>query len=140
GGTLEHFAGDGVMIFFNDPVPVDRPAVQAVRMAIELQQAFLPIEQAWEHRGHKVALGVGVAQGEATLGVIGFEQRWEYAAIGAVPNLAARLCGQAKAGEILIDAVTYADVSDAVHVEPAGPMQLRGFTQPIPAFRVKGLK
>src|SRR3970282_1891731 len=65
GGTLEHFAGDGVMIFFNDPVPVDRPAVQAVRMAIELQQAFRPIEQAWEHRGHQVALGVGVAQGEA---------------------------------------------------------------------------
>jgi class 3 adenylate cyclase len=140
GGTLEHFAGDGVMIFFNDPVPVERPALQAVRMAIELQQAFRPIEQAWEHRGHQVALGVGVAQGEATLGVIGFEQRWEYAAIGAVPNLAARLCGQAKAGEILIDAVTYADVSDAVHVEPAGPMQLRGFTQPIAAFRVKGLK
>jgi class 3 adenylate cyclase len=140
GGTLEHFAGDGVMIFFNDPVPVDRPAVQAVRMALELQQAFRPIEQAWERRGHQVALGVGVAQGEATLGVIGFEQRWEYAAIGAVPNLAARLCGQAKAGEILIDAVTYADVSDAVHVEPAGPMQLRGFTQPIAAFRVKGLK
>ena len=139
-GTLEHFAGDGVMIFFNDPVPVDRPAVQAVRMAIELQQAFRPIEQAWEHRGHKVALGVGVAQGEATLGVIGFEQRWEYAAIGAVPNLAARLCGQAKGGEILIDAVTYADVSDAVRAEPAGPMQLRGFTQPIAAFRVIGLK
>jgi adenylate cyclase len=109
-------------------------------MAIELQQAFRQIEQAWEQRGHQVALGMGVAQGEATLGVIGFEQRWEYAAIGAVPNLAARLCGQAKAGEILIDAVTYADVSDAVHVEPAGPMQLRGFTQPIAAFRVKGLK
>jgi class 3 adenylate cyclase len=140
GGTLEHFAGDGVMIFFNDPVPVDRPAVQAVRMALELQLAFQPIEEAWLSRGHKVALGVGVAQGEATLGVIGFEQRWEYAAIGAVPNLAARLCGQAKAGEILIDAVTYADVSDAVHVEPAGPMQLRGITQPIPAFRVIGLK
>jgi class 3 adenylate cyclase len=140
GGTLEHFAGDGVMIFFNDPVPVDRPAVQAVRMALELQQAFRPIEEAWLRRGHTVALGVGVAQGEATLGVIGFEQRWEYAAIGAVPNLAARLCGQAKAGEILIDAVTYADVSDAVRAEPAGPMQLRGFTQPIPAFRVIGLK
>ena len=140
GGTLEHFAGDGVLIFFNDPIPVDRPAVKAVRMALDLQLAFEPIAQTWERRGQKVALGVGVAQGEATLGVIGFEQRWEYAAIGAVPNMAARLCGQAKGGEVLIDAVTYADVSDVVQAEPAGPLSLRGFTQPIPAFKVLGLK
>ncbi len=140
GGTLEHFAGDGVMIFFNDPIPVERPAVQAVRMAIELEQAFRPIEQAWERRGHKVALGVGIAQGEATLGVIGFEQRWEYAAIGAIPNLAARLCGHAKGGEILIDAVTYAAVSDVADADAVGPVQLRGFTQPIPAFRLTRLK
>ena len=139
-GTLEHFAGDGVMIFFNDPLPVDQPAGRAVRMAFELQQAFLPIAQAWQQRGHTVALGVGVAQGEATLGVIGFEQRWEYAAIGAVPNLAARLCGQARGGEILIDVVTYADVSEVVEAEPAGPLQLRGFTQPMPAFRLLKLK
>ena len=139
-GTLEHFAGDGVMIFFNDPLPVDQPAVRAVRMAFELQQAFLPIARAWQQRGHTVALGVGIAQGEATLGVIGFEQRWEYAAIGAIPNLAARLCGQARGGEILIDVVTYADVSDVVDAEPAGPLQLRGFTQPIPAFRLLRLK
>jgi len=140
GGTLEHFAGDGVMIFFNDPIPVQQSALKAVRMAIELQQAFRPIEDAWRRRGHTVALGVGIAQGEATLGVIGFEQRWEYSAIGAVPNLAARLCGQAGGGEILIDATTCADVSDAVEAEPVGPLQLRGFTQPIPAFRVKALK
>jgi len=139
-GTLEHFAGDGVMIFFNDPLPVDRPAMRAVRMAFELQQAFQPIAQAWKQKGHAVALGVGVAQGEATLGVIGFEQRWEYAAIGAVPNLAARLCGQARGGEILIDAVTYADVGDVAVAEAAGPLQLRGFTQPIPAFRLVRLK
>jgi len=139
-GTLEHFAGDGVMIFFNDPLPVDQPAGRAVRMAFELQQAFLPIAQAWQQRGHTVALGVGVAQGEATLGVIGFEQRWEYAAIGAVPNLATRLCGQARGGEILIDVVTYADVSDVVEAEPAGPLQLRGITQPMPAFRLLRLK
>jgi class 3 adenylate cyclase len=140
GGTLEHFAGDGVMIFFNDPLPVDRPALRAVRMAFELQQAFTPIAKAWKDKGHAVALGVGVAQGEATLGVIGFEQRWEYAAIGAIPNLAARLCGQAQPGEILIDAVTYADVSDAADAQPAGPLTLRGFTQPIPAFRLVRLK
>jgi len=139
-GTLEHFAGDGVMIFFNDPLPVDQPATRAVRMAFELQQAFLPIAQAWQQRGHSVALGVGIAQGEATLGVIGFEQRWEYAAIGAVPNLAARLCGAARGGEILIDAVTYADVSEVAEAEPAGPLQLRGITQPMPAFRLLRLK
>jgi adenylate cyclase len=140
GGTLEHFAGDGVMIFFNDPLPVERPAVQGVRMAIELQQAFRPIEDAWLARGHKVALGVGIAQGEATLGVIGFEQRWEYSAIGSIPNLAARLCGQAGGGEILIDATTCAEVGDVVEIEPVGPIQLRGFTSPIPAFRVTRLK
>jgi adenylate cyclase len=140
GGTLEHFAGDGVMIFFNDPIPMDRPAVMAVRTAMDLQQAFAPIAQAWEQRGHSVALGIGVAQGEATLGVIGFEQRWEYAAIGAIPNLAARLCGQARAGEILIDAVTYADVSDVVVAEAIGPQALRGFTQPMPVFRLRGLR
>ena len=140
GGTLEHFAGDGVMIFFNDPLPVDQPATRAVRMAFELQRAFLPIAQAWHQRGHDVALGVGIAQGEATLGVIGFEQRWEYAAIGAVPNLAARLCGQARGGEILIDAMTYADVGDVVEAEPVGPLQLRGITQPMPAFRLLRLK
>jgi class 3 adenylate cyclase len=140
GGTLEHFAGDGVMIFFNDPIPVERAAVKAVRMAIDLQQAFAPIAQAWEKRGHQVTLGVGIAKGEATLGVIGFEQRWEYAAIGAVPNLAARLCGQAGAGEILIDTATCADVGDAVEAVPVGPLQLRGITQPVKAFRVTGVK
>ena len=139
-GTLEHFAGDGMMIFFNDPLPVDQPAVRAVRMAFDLQQAFVPIAQAWQLRGHTVALGVGIAQGEATLGVIGFEQRWEYAAIGAIPNLAARLCGQARGGEILIDAVTYADVGDEADAEAAGPLSLRGFTQPMPAFRLLKLK
>ncbi len=139
-GTLEHFAGDGVMIFFNDPMPVDGSAVRAVRMAFDLQQAFVPIAQAWKLRGHTVALGVGIAQGEATLGVIGFEQRWEYAAIGAIPNLAARLCGQARGGEILIDAVTYADVGEVVDAEPAGPLSLRGFTHPMPAFRLLRLK
>jgi len=140
GGTLEHFAGDGVMIFFNDPIPVEQPAVKAVRMAIDLQRAFVPIAQAWKRRGHDVTLGVGIAKGDATLGVIGFEQRWEYAAIGAVPNLAARLCGQAGGGEILIDTATCSEVGEVVEVQAAGPLQLRGFTQPIQAFRVMGAK
>ena len=140
GGTLEHFAGDGVMIFFNDPLPIDRPAERAVRMAIALQKAFTPIAVAWEKLGHEVGLGVGVAQGEATLGVIGFDQRWEYAAIGNVPNLAARLCGEARSGEILLDAQTEHEVAALAYTEPVGPLQLRGFFQPVSAFRLRALR
>jgi class 3 adenylate cyclase len=139
GGTLEHFAGDGMMIFFNDPFPVDRPAERAVRMAIALQRDFLPIAEAWEKLGHQVGLGIGIAQGEATLGVIGFEQRWEYAAIGNVPNLAARLCGQAGAGEIVLDAQTEHDVAHLADTESVGPLSLRGFHHPVPAFRLRAL-
>ncbi len=140
GGTLEHFAGDGVMIFFNDPFPVDRPAERAVRMALALQEAFVPIAKAWERLGHEVGLGIGVAQGYATLGVIGSEERWEYAAIGNVPNLAARLCGEARAGEILLDAQAEREVAELAETEPVGPLSLRGFLQPVPAFRLRILK
>jgi len=140
GGTLEHFAGDGMMIFFNDPFPVDRPAERAVRMAIALQRDFQPIAEAWERLGHQVGLGIGISQGDATLGVIGFEQRWEYAAIGNVPNLAARLCGQAGAGEIVLDAQTEQDVAHLAETESVGPLQLRGFMHPVPAFRLISLK
>ena len=140
GGTLEHFAGDGVMIFFSDPFPVDRPAERAVRMAMALQNAFTPIAHAWRKLGHDVGLGIGIAQGEATLGVIGFEQRWEYAAIGNVPNLAARLCGAAQAGEIMLDAQTERDLAHMVETEPVGPLTLRGFQQPVAAFRLKSIR
>jgi class 3 adenylate cyclase len=140
GGTLEHFAGDGVMIFFSDPLPVDQPAERAVRMAIALQKAFTPIAEAWAKLGHDVGLGIGIAQGEATLGVIGFEQRWEYAAIGNVPNLAARLCGTAHAGEIILDAQTERDLAHVAETEPVGPLVLRGFQQPVAAFRLKSIR
>jgi class 3 adenylate cyclase len=140
GGTLEHFAGDGIMIFFNDPLPVERPAERAVRMALELQSAFTPISEAWAKLGHEVGLGIGIAQGDATLGVIGFEQRWEYAAIGNVPNLAARLCGAARAGEIIVDAQTEQDIAHIADTEPVGPLALRGFHQPVPAFRLISIR
>jgi adenylate cyclase len=140
GGTLEHFAGDGVMIFFNDPVPVEKPAERAVNMALELQRAFQPIAESWSQRGYTVGLGVGIAQGEATLGVIGFESRWEYAAIGNIPNLAARLCGEARAGEILIDCQTERDIAHLADTESVEPLQLRGFQQPIVAFRLHGMR
>ena len=139
-GTLEHFAGDGVMIFFNDPLPVDRPAERAVRMALALQRAFTPIAEEWAKLGHEVGLGIGVAQGNATLGVIGFEERWEYAAIGNVPNLAARLCGAAHVGEIIVDGNTNEDIERIAEVESIGPLTLRGFVQPVAAFRLKSLK
>jgi class 3 adenylate cyclase/CheY-like chemotaxis protein len=139
GGTLEHFAGDGVLVFFNDPFPVERPAERAVRLALRLQRDFGPISAEWEKLGQSVGLGIGIAQGDATLGVIGYEQRWEYAAIGNVPNLAARLCGEAKAGEILVDAQTERAVAHLAAVEPVGPLALRGFQQPVPAFRLKSV-
>jgi class 3 adenylate cyclase len=139
-GTLEHFAGDGIMIFFNDPLPVEGPAERAVRMSLSLQNAFTPISQAWAKLGHDVGLGIGIAQGEATLGVIGFETRWEYAAIGNVPNLAARLCGAARAGEIILDAQTERDIAHLADTDPIGPLTLRGFAQPVAAFRLKSVR
>jgi class 3 adenylate cyclase len=139
GGTLEHFAGDGVMVFFNDPFPVERPAERAVRLSASIQKAFQPIAAEWEKLGQRVGLGIGIAKGDATLGVIGFEQRWEYAAIGNVPNLAARLCGEARAGEILVDAQTEREIAHLAEVEAIGPLALRGFQQPVPAFRLKAI-
>jgi adenylate cyclase len=140
GGTLEHFAGDGVMIFFNDPIEVDRPAERAIRMALALQEAYRPISDAWAKLGHEVGLGIGIAQGDTTLGVIGFDQRWEYAAIGNVPNLAARLCGAAHSGEIILDLQTEQDVVGIAETEFVGALTLRGFQQPVPAFRLKCMR
>ena len=128
------------MIFFNDPIEVDNPAERAIRMALALQKAYRPISDAWGKLGHEVGLGIGIAQGETTLGVIGFEQRWEYAAIGNVPNLAARLCGSAHAGEIILDAQTEQDIAHMAEIETIGPLTLRGFQQPGPAFRLKKLR
>jgi len=137
GGTLERFAGDGMMIFFNDPLPMERPAEEAVKMSLEMQRAFEPIAAKWAKRGYTLALGVGIAQGYATCGAIGFEGRWDYAAIGGVTNLAARLCAEAKGGEVLVCPRTFASVEGQADFEPVGPLTLRGFTQPVPAYRVK---
>jgi class 3 adenylate cyclase len=136
-GTLERFAGDAVMVFFNDPVPIDKPAEHAVRTAIAMHEAFLPIAKHWEKRGYELGLGVGIAQGYATLGAIGFEGRRDYAAIGNVTNLAARLCGEAKAGQVLLDRKSMAALDGAYPSEPVGPFTLKGFSQPVPAFLLK---
>jgi adenylate cyclase len=135
-GTLERFAGDSVMVFFNDPVPIDRPAEAAVRMALEMQTAFVPLGEAWRKRGFNLGLGCGVAQGYATLGTIGFEGRWDYAAIGNVTNLAARLCGEAAAGQVLVDRKIMARIEPLVSARAAGPFALKGLAQPVPAFEV----
>jgi class 3 adenylate cyclase len=135
GGTLERFAGDAVMVFFNDPLPIDKPAEHAVRAALAAQEAFVPIARHWHKRsGFELGLGVGIAQGYATLGAIGFEGRWDYAAIGNVTNLAARLCAEAKGGEILADRKTVAALDGAFEFDPVGPFELKGFSKPVPAF------
>ena len=136
GGTLERFAGDGMMIFFNDPLPMEKPAENAVRMALEMQQAYAPIAGKWAKRGHELTLGIGIAQGYATCGAIGFEGRWDYAAIGNATNLAARLCGEAAGGEVLIDRKTMAAVDGAFKFTEAGPFELKGYSQPVPAYRL----
>ena len=137
-GTLERFAGDAVMVFFNDPLPIDKPAEHAVRAALAAQEAFVPIASHWQKRsGFELGLGVGIAQGYATLGAIGFEGRRDYAAIGNVTNLAARLCGEAKAGQVLLDRKSVAALDGAFQTDPVGPFTLKGFSQPVPAFSLK---
>ena len=137
-GTLERFAGDAVMVFFNDPVPIDKPAEHAVRTALAAQEAFVPIAKHWHKRsGFELGLGVGIAQGYATLGAIGFEGRWDYAAIGTVTNLAARLCAEAHAGQILADRKTMAALDGAFEFDAVGPFDLKGFSKPVPAFALK---
>ena len=139
-GTIEHFAGDGIMIFFNDPVVIENPAEQAVRMAIRMQADFGALSQNWKKRGYELDMGIGIAQGYATLGMIGFEGRRDYGAIGPVTNLASRLCGDAKAGQILVAKKVYSFVEELVVAEPIGELNVKGFHKPVPAFNVTGLK
>jgi hypothetical protein len=140
GGTVEHFAGDGIMIFFNDPVPMPDPTGSAVGMALDMQREFAPMAAGWAKRGIDLGLGIGIAEGYATLGAIGFEGRWDYAAIGSVTNLAARLCSEARAGQILTDRRAMASAEASFACESAGEFQLKGFARPVPAFLVIGRK
>lgn len=139
GGTLERFAGDSIMIFFNDPVPIANHAEKAVRMALAMQQAFRQLGAEWRQRGYELGLGCGIALGYATLGEIGFEGRWDYAAIGSVTNLAARLCADAGGGEVFVDRKVMGKVESLVHATSVGPLVLKGFAQPVPAFSLTGL-
>jgi adenylate cyclase len=139
-GTLERFAGDGMMVFFNDPVPVGNPAERAVRMAAAMRDRVRELRGAWRKRGHDLDLGVGIAQGYATIGAIGFEGRWDYGAIGTVTNLAARLCAEAPGGQVLVTSRVAAAVEELVEVEEVGALALRGLSKPVPTFNVVRLK
>ncbi len=139
-GTLERFTGDGMMIFFNDPVPVPSPAERAIRMAVAMRDRVTQLSAAWRKRGFELALGVGIAQGYATIGAIGFEGRWDYGAIGTVTNLAARLCGEAKGGQILVSSRVAGAVEELIDLQEVGTLTLKGLLKPVPAFNVVGLK
>jgi adenylate cyclase len=135
-GTLERFAGDGVMVIFNDPVPVENPALQAVLMALEMRVAIGALTEKWRQLGHELGFGIGIAHGFATLGTIGFEGRFDYAAIGTVSNIASRLCDEAKPGQILISPRVLVAVDKAVTVEPVGEFTLKGIRRLMTAYNV----
>jgi adenylate cyclase len=137
-GTLERFTGDGIMVFFNDPVPIPDPAARAARMVLEMQAEITKLATGWRKRGYDLQMGVGIAQGFATIGGIGFEGRIDYGAIGTVTNLAARLCGEAQGGETLVAQRVMAALEGAFHVEPVPELMLKGFQRPVAAFRLLG--
>ena len=139
-GTLERFAGDGMMVFFNDPVQVDDPAARAARMAVSMRERLAELTSKWKKRGFDLSFGAGIAQGYATIGAVGFEGRWDYGAIGTVTNVAARLCGEAKPGQILITQRVRASVEELADVESVGELTLRGLLKPVTAFNLVGLR
>jgi adenylate cyclase len=139
-GTLERFTGDGMMIFFNDPVPVPDPQERAVRMALAMRARVDDLARGWRKRGWELDFGVGIAQGYATIGAIGFEGRWDYGAIGTVTNLAARLCGEAQPGQILVPRRLHSMLEELIAAEPIGELSLKGFSRPVTAFNVTGLR
>jgi class 3 adenylate cyclase len=139
-GTLEHFAGDGMMIFFNDPAPVSDPAERAIRMTLAMRERVKELTIKWHKLSYELDFGVGIAQGYATIGAIGFEGRWEYGAIGNVPNLAARLCGEAKPGQILVPQRLLGSFEETVEAEPVGELSLKGFHRTITAYNVLRLR
>jgi adenylate cyclase len=135
-GTLERFTGDGLMVFFNDPIPLDDPANRAVEMALAMRDRVATLVDSWSRLGHDLGFGVGIAQGFATLGRIGYEGRFDYAAIGTVTNLAARLCGEADGGQVLVSQRVFSAVDDVAVGEAVGALTLKGFSRPIRVFEV----
>jgi class 3 adenylate cyclase len=137
--TLERFAGDAIMAWFNDPLPCPNPSERAVRMAVDMRADIGELERKWRKHGHELGFGVGIAQGYATLGRIGFEGRFDYAAIGTVVNLAARLCSEAGNGQILIDRKVQAATEALTRTEPVGEFTLKGLHRPVMTFNVQAV-
>ena len=138
-GTLERFTGDGLMVFFNDPMPCDDPPLHAVRMAVAMRNRVGELEERWRRSGHDLGFAVGIAHGYATLGRVGFGGRFDYAAIGTVTNLASRLCDAAKAGQILVSPRVHAAVEALVVSNEVGELQLKGFSRPVIAYEILGV-
>lgn len=139
-GTLERFTGDGLMVFFNDPLPCPDPPGQAVRMAVAMRARVAELAQGWRRRGYALGFGVGIAVGYATLGKIGFEGRWDYGAIGNVTNQAARLCAAARPDQILITQRVHQAIEGQAETEPLGALPLKGFRRPVEAYNVVALR
>jgi adenylate cyclase len=137
-GTVERFAGDAIMVFFNDPVPCPDPSLRAARMALEMRERVGELLAKWRKLGYELGFGVGIAHGYATLGRIGFEGRFDYGAVGTVVNLAARLCADAKDGQILVESKVQAAIEEATSTEAAGELQLKGFHRPVRVFNITG--
>ena len=138
-GTLERFTGDGLMVFFNDPFPCPDPATRAVRMSVAMRTRVRELADGWSARGHELGFSIGIAQGFATLGRIGYEGRFDYAAIGSVTNLAARLCSESEPWQVLMTQRVHAAMGDTAVGESAGLLHLRGFSRPVKAFAVQEL-
>ena len=139
-GTLERFTGDGIMVFFNDPIEVPNPVERAIRLALAMRDRVGALTSRWNRRGYDLGMGIGIALGYATIGAIGFEGRWDYAAIGRVPNLAARLCSEARSGQILINTPSLEGMENLVTAEPVGDLSLKGFQRPVPVANIVGVK
>jgi adenylate cyclase len=135
-GTIERFAGDGLLVLFNDPLPCPDPSLRAVRMAVEMRREIAALAEKWRLSGHELGFGIGIAYGYATMGCIGFEGRFQYSATGTVANLASRLCDAARNGQILVDAKVHAAVDGRAELESVGELELKGFRRPVPAFNV----
>jgi adenylate cyclase len=139
-GTIEHFAGDGLLVLFNDPLPCAAPWARAVQMAVEMRDEVAKLAANWRTHGHDLGFGIGIAHGYATLGCIGFEGRFQYSATGTVANLASRLCGEARNGQILVDAKVHAEIEALAELESVGELDLKGFRRPVKAFNVRRLR
>jgi adenylate cyclase len=139
-GTIERFAGDGLLVLFNDPLPCADPSARAVRMAVEMRDQVAKLAAGWRAQGHELGFGIGIAHGYATLGCVGFEGRFQYSATGTVPNLASRLCDQARNGQILVDAKVHAQVKGLAEMESVGELSLKGFHRSVKVFNVRGLQ